>query len=206
MRGVLRELGVVARTALPERLGDAAGAFARLPGMRPAPLPYVGPAPAVDEFVLLCGLTDAQVNEFLARSREAGCVVAHKALLTKTNRALAARASDGGRGGRARPDGRGWGRLLKTADLAEIRPAGRVNNWAFFSPHPQKSRLGRRFSAKSAFLRRSRRVPVMLRFDYTRRVETPSEKSCERSARLLRWTRPRTCWPAPSGAWARTVP
>ena len=87
VRGVLRELGVVARTALPERLGDAAGAFARLPGMRPAPLPYVGPTPAVDEFVLLCGLTDAQVNEFLARSREAGCVVGPKALLTKTNRA-----------------------------------------------------------------------------------------------------------------------
>ena len=37
--------------------------------------------------MLLCGLTDAQVNDFLARSREAGCVVGPKALLTKTNRA-----------------------------------------------------------------------------------------------------------------------
>ena len=86
VRAVLREMGVVARTALPERLGDPAGAFARLPGLRPAPLPYAGPAPAVEEFVLLCGLTDAQVNEFLARSREAGCVVGPKALLTKVNR------------------------------------------------------------------------------------------------------------------------
>ena len=87
VRGVLREMGVVARTALPERLGDAAGAFARLPGFRPAPLPYAGPAPAADEFVLLCGLADAQVNEFLARSRVASCVVGSKALLTPANRA-----------------------------------------------------------------------------------------------------------------------
>ena len=87
VRKILRDMGVVARTALPERLGDAAGAFARLPGFRPTPVPYTGPAPAAEEFVLLCGLTDAQVNEFLARSREAGCVVGAKALLTKTNRA-----------------------------------------------------------------------------------------------------------------------
>lgn len=87
VRAVLKEMGVVARTALPERLGDAAGAFARLPGFRPTPVPYTGPAPAAEEFVLLCGLTDAQVNEFLARSREAGCVVGAKALLTKANRA-----------------------------------------------------------------------------------------------------------------------
>lgn len=87
VRGVLREMGVVARTAGYERLGDAAGAFARLPGFRPAPVPYAGPTPVVEEFVLLCGLTSAQVDEFLARSREAGCVVGAKALLTKVNRA-----------------------------------------------------------------------------------------------------------------------
>ena len=34
VRAVLKETGVVARTALPERLGDPAGAFARLPGFR----------------------------------------------------------------------------------------------------------------------------------------------------------------------------
>lgn len=87
VREVLRAMGVIARTALPERLGDPAGAFARLPGFRPAPLPYAGPAPAAGEFVLLCGLTDAQVDEFLARSREDGCTVGAKALLTRTNRA-----------------------------------------------------------------------------------------------------------------------
>ena len=87
VRAVLKDMGVVARTALPERLGDPAGAFARLPGFRPAMVPYTGSEPAVEEFVLLCGLTDARVNEFLARSREAGCVVGAKALLTKVNRA-----------------------------------------------------------------------------------------------------------------------
>ena len=87
VRAVLREMGVVARTAGYERLGDAAGAFARLPGFRPVPVPYAGPMPAAEEFVLLCGLSDAQVDEFLARSREAGCVVDAKALLTKVNRA-----------------------------------------------------------------------------------------------------------------------
>ena len=87
VRAVLREMGVVARTVERERLGDPAGAFARMPGMRPAPVPYDGPDPACDEFVLLCGLTNKQVDEFLARSREAGCSVGTKALLTKANRA-----------------------------------------------------------------------------------------------------------------------
>ena len=86
VRALLKEMGVVARTATRERLGDAAGTFARMPGFRPAPLPYAGPEPACAEFVLLCGLTNAQVDEFLARSREAGCVVGPKALLTKANR------------------------------------------------------------------------------------------------------------------------
>ena len=79
-------MGVVARTVARERLGDPAGAFARTPGMRQAPVPYDGPDPACDEFVLLCGLTNKQVDEFLARSREAGCTVGTKALLTKVNR------------------------------------------------------------------------------------------------------------------------
>lgn len=87
VRGVLREMGVVARTATYEHLGDPVGAFARLVGFRPAPVAYAGPEPACDEFVLLCGLSDAQVDEFLARSREAGCAVGTKALLTKVNRA-----------------------------------------------------------------------------------------------------------------------
>ena len=87
VRTVLREMGVVARTATYERLGDPAGAFARLVGFRPAPIDYAGPEPTCDEFVLLCGLTSAQVDEFLAKSREVGCVVGPKALLTKVNRA-----------------------------------------------------------------------------------------------------------------------
>lgn len=85
VRGVLREMGVVARTVTPERLGDPAGALAHMPGTRPARTPYEGPVPDC-EFVLLCGLTSKQIDEFLARSREAGCVVGPKAMLTKDNR------------------------------------------------------------------------------------------------------------------------
>lgn len=85
VRAVLREMGVVARTALPERLSDPAGAHARLVGFRPALMPYEGPLPDC-EFLLLCGLTNAQVDEFLARSREAGCSVGAKAALNKVNR------------------------------------------------------------------------------------------------------------------------
>ena len=55
------------------------------PGMPPL---FTGVNFAVEqgEFVLLCGLTNKQVDEFLARSREAGCSVGTKALLTKVNR------------------------------------------------------------------------------------------------------------------------
>lgn len=86
VRAVLKEMGVRARTLAPEHLGDAAGACAGLVGFRPSPVPYAGPAPDC-EFVLLCNVTNAQVNEFLAKSREAGCVVGAKALLTAQNKA-----------------------------------------------------------------------------------------------------------------------
>ena len=86
VRAILREMGIVARTLTTEHLGDTAGACARLTGFRSAPVPYSGSRPACEEFVLLCGLSDAQVDEFLAKSREAACVVPYKALLTKINR------------------------------------------------------------------------------------------------------------------------
>ncbi len=86
IRAVLRDVGVVARTLAPERLGDPAGACAGLVGFRPSPVPWAGEVPDC-EFVLLCNLTNAQVNDFLAKSREGGCVVGAKALLTKQNKA-----------------------------------------------------------------------------------------------------------------------
>ena len=45
VRAILKELGVVAKTVLPERLGDSAGAALGLVGMRPALMPYAGPVP-----------------------------------------------------------------------------------------------------------------------------------------------------------------
>ena len=85
VREVLRQMGVPARTLSYEHLGDAAGAAAGHPGFRPSPVPYAGPAPEC-EFVLLCGLDGPAVTEFIARSREAGCSVGPKALLTPANR------------------------------------------------------------------------------------------------------------------------
>lgn len=85
VREVLRAMGVRWRVAAYERLGDPAGRHAGLHGFAPA-APYAGPAPEC-EFVLLCGLSSAQVDEFIARSREADCVVGAKAVLTPANRA-----------------------------------------------------------------------------------------------------------------------
>lgn len=84
VRAVLRAMGVRTRTVEAERLGDAAGRLAGLHGFVPAP-PYAGPVPDC-EFVLLCGFTNAQVDEFIARSRAAGCMVGAKALLTPVNK------------------------------------------------------------------------------------------------------------------------
>lgn len=85
VREVLRELGIRARIAEPERLGDPAGAFAGLVGFRPALADYAGPLPKC-EFVLLCNLTNSQVEAFMAQSHAAGCVVGPKAVLTKHNK------------------------------------------------------------------------------------------------------------------------
>ena len=85
VRAVLREMDVRARTARVEQLGLPAGVVAGGHG-HVAPSAPGGVATPDCEFALLCGFTNAQVDEFLARSREAGCVVGAKALLTSANR------------------------------------------------------------------------------------------------------------------------
>ncbi len=85
VREVLRGLGVRVRVAAPPRLGDPAGAFAGLVGFRPAFTDYAGPVPD-GEFVLLCNMSETQVNGFISGCREAGCSVGPKAVLTKHNK------------------------------------------------------------------------------------------------------------------------
>ncbi len=85
VRQVLKEMDVIVRTVAPERLGDPAGAFARMVGFRPSPVPYEGDQPDC-EFVLLCNFTSRQVDQFIQASREADCVVGPKAMLTQQNR------------------------------------------------------------------------------------------------------------------------
>ena len=85
VREVLRGLGVRVRVAAPPRLGDPAGAFAGLVGFRPAFTDYAGPVPD-GEFVLLCNMSETQVNGFIFGCRETGCSVGPKAVLTKHNK------------------------------------------------------------------------------------------------------------------------
>ena len=82
--GVLREVGAMVRVASEAQLGLPAGLAARA-GAGVAGPAYDGPVPSC-EFVLLCGFTNAQVNDYLAKSRERGCSVGAKALLTPANK------------------------------------------------------------------------------------------------------------------------
>lgn len=81
---VLREVGAAVRVAAPEQLGMPAGLVARA-GTGVAGPAWEGPVPRC-EFMLLCGFSNEQINELIAKSREAGCTVGAKALLTPANK------------------------------------------------------------------------------------------------------------------------
>jgi hypothetical protein len=85
VRTVLAEQGIRAKTVTVDRLGDPVGAIAGLVGFRPARVPYAGDVPE-NEFMLLCNVSHAQVNQLLPAMREADCSVGCKAQLTQHNR------------------------------------------------------------------------------------------------------------------------
>ena len=85
VRSVLRDLGIRVRTIAPEHLGNPVGAIAGMPGMRPARNAFEGQAPR-DEFMLVCPMPNALINEMLAAMREANVSIAHKAQVTAHNR------------------------------------------------------------------------------------------------------------------------
>ncbi len=85
VRGVVEQLGFPARTIGWEQLGCSIGAIAGVVGMAKAGKPYVGEAPNV-EFMLISGLSDAQLDQLLIGLREAGASVALKAQVTPHNR------------------------------------------------------------------------------------------------------------------------
>ena len=82
VRAILKELGVVAKTVLPERLGDSAGAALGLVGMRPALMPYAGPAPEC-EFMLLANFSEPLLQDFLLRRRQSLSQLSHATLLLR---------------------------------------------------------------------------------------------------------------------------
>ena len=73
------------RTIAPEHLGNPVGAIAGMPGMRPTRNAFEGQAPR-DEFMLVCPMPNALLNEMLAAMREANVSIAHKAQVTAHNR------------------------------------------------------------------------------------------------------------------------
>lgn len=85
VRATLESLGVAVRTIHPDRLGDAVGAFAGLMGFKPGSKPFEGQAPDF-EFMLVCGLSNAQLNGVLAALRQADAQVERKAMVTQHNR------------------------------------------------------------------------------------------------------------------------
>lgn len=85
VRAVLAEQGIRAKTITADRLGDPVGAIAGLVGFRSARVPYAGDVPE-NEFMLLCNVSHAQVNQLLPAMREADCSVDCKAQLTQHNR------------------------------------------------------------------------------------------------------------------------
>lgn len=85
VRAVAQQLGIPARTIGTDELGLSVGAIAGIIGSTKAGKPYAGAAPNV-EFMLVSGLSNAQLDGLLATLREAGASVPLKAQVTPHNR------------------------------------------------------------------------------------------------------------------------
>lgn len=85
VRAVLFEQGLRVKTITDDQVGNPVGALAGLQGFRITRAPYAGDVPE-SEFMLLCHVPNALVNQLLAAMREAGCSVGCKAQLTQYNR------------------------------------------------------------------------------------------------------------------------
>lgn len=85
VRAVLAELGIHAKTASSDLLGNPVGALVGLVGFRHLAKPFEGEAPQT-EFMLLHNVKGERLNELLAAMREADAVVDCKAQVTQYNR------------------------------------------------------------------------------------------------------------------------
>lgn len=83
LRFALAKLGLRAREVKPEELGHPVGYLAGLDGFEPA---ATGAGEGFrDELLVMCGLTDAQVDALLGTLRRARVTVGLKAVLTEEN-------------------------------------------------------------------------------------------------------------------------
>ena len=85
VRSVLAAQGIRVKTVRPDMLGDPVGAIVGLAGFRHLSKPFEGDVPAV-EFMLLCNVQGARLNDLLAAMREADAQVGCKAQVTQHNR------------------------------------------------------------------------------------------------------------------------
>lgn len=85
LRRVIKELSFGIRVVAPEQLNNPVGYIAGLIGYRPSLQGFEGEAPAC-EFLLLCNLSNKQLDDFLMASKAVGVSVERKAMLTKFNK------------------------------------------------------------------------------------------------------------------------
>lgn len=85
LRRVIKELGFGLRTVAAEQLNNPVGYVASLIGYRPALQAFADAAPAC-EFLLMCNLSNKQMDDFLMALKVTGIKVDRKAVLTKFNR------------------------------------------------------------------------------------------------------------------------
>ena len=89
LRKILFSMGLPARTVHKAQLGEKIGVLAGLPG-------YDAPAESVDtsdqspnsdeHLMVMCGITNDQLDQLLAEMRQAKIRIPYKAMLTETNR------------------------------------------------------------------------------------------------------------------------
>lgn len=85
VRAVLQGQGIRVKTVSADQLGNPVGAIAGLAGFHAGHAPFSGEVPE-SEFMLLCNVSNALMNQLLAAMREANCSVGCKAQVTQSNR------------------------------------------------------------------------------------------------------------------------
>lgn len=85
LRKILSNLDISTETITNDKLNETVGYLAGWKGYEAATSPYEGEGYST-EFMLICGLSDAELNEFLDAMTEDGLRIDHKAIVTEYNK------------------------------------------------------------------------------------------------------------------------